>query len=124
MVSKAQKTEPLKTVLVITLGMLVVYLVFKANWALYTALIIGLAGTFSPYLAKQIDFLWMKLTWLLSMIVPNLLLTAIFFLFLTPIAWLSRIFGEKNPLNLKNPGDSLFKECVRQYDKKSFERPW
>jgi hypothetical protein len=75
-------------------------------------------------LAKKIDYLWMKLTWVLSMIVPNVLLSVIFYLFLTPIALLSRIFGKKNQLTLKNTKDSLFKENTKKFEKSSFEKTW
>ena len=119
-----QSKEPVKTVLVIVVGFLIVYGVWRLEWALTTALVIGIAGLLSGYLAEKIDFLWMKLAWVLSLIVPNILLSVIFFLFLTPIAWLSRIFGEKNPLSLRNSSPSLFKEYKKVFDQKSFERPW
>ncbi len=89
-----------------------------------TSFIVGALGLVSGYLAKKIDFLWMKLAWLLSLIVPNILLSVIFYLFLTPIAFLSRAFGDKNPLSLKNTKDSLFKESNKEFDKASFEKPW
>jgi hypothetical protein len=87
-------------------------------------LVVGLAGVFSTYLSRKIDFIWMKLSWLLSLIVPNILLTIIFYLLLFPIALLSRIFGQKDPLNLNNTKDSYFKNSDRQLDKASFEKLW
>jgi hypothetical protein len=104
--------------------MLVVYMVFKQDWALKTSLVIGLAGLFSDYLAEKIDWLWMKLTWILSKIVPNILLSVVFYILLTPIAFFSRIFGEKNQLSLKNTSPSLFKSYDKVMDKASFEKPW
>lgn len=122
--AKKMKSDPKTTLLVIVLGMLVVYLVFRKDWALMTALGVGVAGLFSGYLAEKIDWLWMKLTWVLSMIVPNILLSAVFYVFLTPVALLSRIFGAKNQLSLKNTAPSLFKEHGKPFDKASFEKPW
>lgn len=122
--TKRSKSEPIKTVLVITIGLLIVYFITQWRWVLNASAIVGLLGLLSGYLAKQIDFLWMKLAWVLSLIIPNILLSLIFFLFLTPIAWLSRIFGKQNQLSLKNTEPSLFKDCHKQFDKKSFERPW
>ncbi len=121
---KLQKTDPIKTVLVITVGMLIVFALTQWKWAFNAAVIIGLLGLLSSYIAKQIDFLWMKLAWVLSLIVPNILLSVIFYLLLTPIALLSRLFGEKNQLNLKNKTDSLFKDYNKEFDKPSFEKPW
>jgi hypothetical protein len=122
--TKKIKTDPKQTILVITLGMLVVYMVIKQDWALKTSLVIGLAGLFSDYLAEKIDWLWMKLTWILSKIVPNILLSVVFYILLTPIAFFSRIFGEKNQLSLKNTAPSLFKSYDKVMDKASFEKPW
>ena len=75
-------------------------------------------------LAEKIDFLWMKLAWVLSLIIPNILLSAIFYLFLFPIALLSRIFGNNDPLHLKNKGDSNYVDNEKEFDKASFEKPW
>ena len=118
------KSDPKTTLLVIVLGMLVVYLVFRKEWALMAALAVGVAGLFSGFLAEKIERLWMKLTWVLSMIVPNILLSAVFYVFLTPVALLSRIFGAKNQLSLKNSAPSLFKDHNKPFDKPSFEKPW
>jgi predicted ferric reductase len=121
---KLQKTDPIKTVLVITVGMLIVFALTQWKWAFNAAVIVGLLGLLSSFIAKQIDYLWMKLAWVLSLIVPNILLSLIFYLLLTPIALLSRVFGEKNQLNLKNKTDSLFKDYNKVFDKPSFEKPW
>jgi hypothetical protein len=121
---KKFKSEPIKTVLVITVGMLVLYFVTDVQWLLIVSLIVGLTGLISPYLAKKIDYLWMKLAWILSLIVPNIILSIVFYLFLTPIALLSRLFGESDPLTLKNSTETLFKDYKKAVDKASFEKPW
>jgi ABC-type multidrug transport system fused ATPase/permease subunit len=118
------KSDPIKTILVITVGMLALYFVTNWQWLLITSLIIGLTGSISPYLAKKIDYLWMKLAWILSLIVPNIILSIVFYLFLTPIALLSRLFGDRDPLTLKNSTDTLFKDYKKAVDKASFEKPW
>jgi|WetSurMetagenome_2_1015567.scaffolds.fasta_scaffold121563_4 hypothetical protein len=122
--TKHLKSEPVKTVLVITVGMLVVYSITKWKWALNVSLLVGLLGLFSSYLAKKIDYIWMKFTWILSFIVPNIILSIIFYVFLTPIALLSKIFGKKNQLSLKNTTSTLFKDYNNKLDKVSFEKPW
>jgi hypothetical protein len=121
---KQVTSEPLKTILIVVLGMLVVYLLTKWHWALGISLIMGILGLLSGFLAKKIEFLWMKLSWLLSFIIPNILLTLLFFIFLTPTAWLSKIFGFKNQLFLKNTSDSLFKDSNKRFNKAFFEKSW
>lgn len=124
MQKQASQQEPVKTVLVIVTGFLIVYVLSAWRWALFTALIIGIAGLASAFLARWIDYLWMQLAKLLSLIIPNILLSAVFYLILTPFAWLSGILGEKNPLGLKNTQSSMFRDLDRVNSKESFEKPW
>lgn len=121
---KQKNNDPHKTLLVITVGMLLVYFFSKNSLFFYIAVSVGLAGVLSTYIARKIDFVWMKLAWVLSLILPNIVLSVIFYLFLTPIALLSRIFGEKNQLNLKNTKTSLFKDVNKKFEKSSFEKMW
>jgi hypothetical protein len=118
------KTDTAKTILTISIGFLVIYLFTKWQWAIIVSLIVGLIGVFSDYLSKKIVFLWVKLAWILSLIVPNILLSAVFFLLLFPLAVLSRVFGNKDILKLKRTSGSLFKDCNKHFEKVSFERPW
>lgn len=122
--TKKMKSDPRQTILVITVGMIVVYLAFQVKWALTASLAVGVLGLLSDKVAEKIDWLWMKLTWVLSMVVPNILLSLVFYVFLTPIAIFSRIFGEKNPLSIRNTANSLFKDHGKPFDKPSFEKPW
>ena len=121
---KNLKSEPIKTCLTIAVGFIVVFLATKAQWAIYVSLIVGAIGLFSDYLSQKIDFVWMKLTWLLSLIVPNILLGAIFYLFLFPISMLSKLFGKSDPLLLKNSNSSTFTTEHKEFGKASFEKPW
>ncbi len=116
--------EATKTVLVVTVGFLIVFLFTDIKAFLTTAVIVGLVGVLSNYLARKIHWLWMKLSWILSLIVPNILLSVIFYLFLTPIAFLSRLFSKQDQLFLKNPKGSLFKSYNKEFTKESFEKPW
>jgi len=86
---------------------------------------VGLIGVFSPYLSRKIDFLWMKLAWVLSLIIPNIILTLVFFLILFSVSLLSKIFSKnKNPLQLKNNSNTTYIERNKEFDASSFEHPW
>ena len=117
-------STPTKTVLIIVVGFSVIYYITNAKEFLLVAIGLGGAGALSTWVAMKIDFLWMKLSYLLSLVVPNIILSVVFFLFLTPIALLSRVFGQKNPLGLKNLNDSQFKDHKQQIDQSWFEKPW
>ncbi len=116
--------QPFKTVLTICGGLLVIFLLTKMYAILFIGAFLFIASFFSKPFASLIDRLWMSLSLILSKIFPPILLTIIFFVFLTPIAILSRIFGEKNPLHLKNTDNSLFKTVNKTFEKNSFEKPW
>jgi hypothetical protein len=66
----------------------------------------------------------MKLAKVLSFIVPNILLSVIFYCFLFPIAILSKVLGNKNGLQLKNRSNSLWIKKNIQIEKVSFEKMW
>jgi hypothetical protein len=121
---KTMETKPLKTVLTISVGFIVLYYITNWPWTLPAALLVGLAGIFSTYLSAKIDYIWMKLTWFLSLIIPNILLGIIFFFLLFPIALLSRLFDKKDPLNLKDKSGSNFKNVNKEFNKISFEKLW
>jgi hypothetical protein len=121
---KKNNTTPIQTVLTITLGFLVIFMITKNEWLLYVSLVVGILGVFSNFMAEKIHVAWMKLAWILSLIVPNILLSLIFYLFLFPIATLSKIFGKKDPMGLKNTQSSLFKTVNKEFDKASFEKVW
>lgn len=124
MAAASQSQNPSKTVLVITVGFLVLYLISKQNVFLYIALGVGILGALSSFLAEKIDWIWSKLGWVLSFIVPNIIMTIIFYLVLTPTAFLSRIFGKSDVMDLKNTNESLWKSKNTTYSRESFEKPW
>lgn len=124
MSAPSKSTNPSKTVLTITVGFLVLYLVSKQIAFLYIALGVGVLGAISDYLAEKIDWIWTKIGWVLSFIVPNIIMTIIFYVVLTPTAFLSRLFGKSDPIDLKNSQSSLFKKKDATFSKESFEKPW
>lgn len=124
MSSPKLKSDPSRTVLVITVGFLMIYLITEWNGWLIISFFIGIAGILSGFLARKIEWAWMKLTWVLSLIVPNILLTLVFYFILTPIALLSKLFAKEDPLILKNNRNSMFKKHNKEFGPKSFENPW
>jgi hypothetical protein len=118
------KTDTSKsTILVISMGFLIVYLVFNWHLAVMVSLVVGGIGIISSYLSKKIEWVWMKLAQLLGYIIPNILLTILFFLFLYPISLLSKLFS-KDPLMLSNEYKTYFIDINKEIDKKNFEKTW
>lgn len=118
-----KKNTSKSTILVISMGFLVLHLAFSWQWAVVVSLIVGVIGIVSSYLSSKIEWAWMKLAQLLGYIVPNILLSIVFFLFLTPISILFRLFN-KDVLMLSNEYDSYFIDIDKEIDKKNFEKVW
>lgn len=119
-----KKLIPSKTVLTIVIGFLAIYMAANFTWALWVAIVVGTLGLLSSFLAQKIQDLWMGLSTVLSYIIPPILLSIIFFIILFPIALLSRLFGEKDPLQLKKTDQSLFKTVDKEFTKDTFEKTW
>jgi hypothetical protein len=105
------------------MGFLTIYLVFAWQWAVIISLIVGVVGILSSFLSKKIEFVWMKLARLLGYIIPNILLSIVFFLFLFPMSLLSRLF-RKDPLMLSREYRTYFIDVKGEVDKKSLEKMW
>jgi hypothetical protein len=118
------KGEPIKTVLTISIGFLVMYLFTRSTVCVYISLMVGSAGLLSKRLAAIIDFLWTKLAFVLGLIIPNILLSLIFYFFLFPLSLLSKLFAKKDPLILSNKIKSTFVEVRKNFSKQDFEKPW
>lgn len=118
------KTDTSKaTILVISMGFLILYVVFLWQWALIVSLIVGITGILSTYLSRKIEWFWIKLARLLGYIFPNILLTIVFFLFLFPISLLSKFF-KKDPLMLSSKYETFFLNVPERLDKESFKKTW
>jgi hypothetical protein len=118
------KTDKSKsTLLIISMGFLFLYLVFSWRWAVIVSFVVGVVGIASPFLSRKIEWVWMKLAHLLSFIVPNILLTLAFFLFLYPLSLLSRLF-RKDPLMLSKKYKTYFIDINKEMPKESFEKIW
>ena len=122
MQNKQNNTD--KTILTIVIGFLVVFVVSQWKWALTVSLCVGLIGIFSTFLSQKIEWLWIQLTILLSMIVPNIILTAVFYLILFPVAILSRIFGKKDILQIKKGKQTYYLTINKKFGKDDFIYIW
>jgi len=111
------------TILVISMGFLVLHLFFAWQWAGIVALIVGAVGIVSKFLSKKIEGGWMKLSKFMGYIISNILLSIVFFLFLFPISLLSKLF-RKDPLMLSQEYSTYFIDINKEMDKKSFEKIW
>lgn len=118
------KSNPSKTVLVITVGFLVLYLIFGNKYFLTIGIIIGILGVLSGWVSQKIEWFWFKLTYVLSLIVPNVLLGVIFYLILTPIAFFAGLAQKTDTLQIKKPDVSSFSTVNKKYSPSDLKNPW
>lgn len=116
--------ERYKTILVIVSGFLVVDYLFNIPLLGKVAIGIGLLSVLFPTVAGWIEWIWIRIALILGWVNARILLTMIYFLFLLPIAWLSRFFT-KDPLKLKGKKlPSLFTTRDYMYKKEDLENIW
>jgi hypothetical protein len=113
-----------ETVLVITVGFLLLYLVLKSRVFLYCALVIGLTGIFSSYLSQKIDWVWGKLSFVLGEISNRVLLTIIYLLVVTPVALIRRLWKKNSLTHFDRDATSNFSERDHRFTKKDLENTW
>lgn len=125
-----QNQDRFKTILVIVAGLLVIQWVLVkrgVEWAYIlgnVALIVGVLAILSSFAAKWIEWAWLKLALGLGWINSRVLLSLIYFVFLLPIALVSRLFT-KDPLFLKGKdAKSLYTTRDHLYKKEDLENIW
>jgi hypothetical protein len=119
-----QQQDRYKTILVIVTGLIALALIFKISWLMLVALAIGIVSIFIPAAAKGIEWAWLKLAMGLGWVNSRIILSLVYFIFLLPLAWVSRMFT-KDPLTLKRRKTaSLFVTRDHLYTKKDLENIW
>lgn len=123
---KREKT--IETMLVITVGMLVLHFVFKEktgeSYFLTASLIFGLIGVFSNFLSEQVSWVWGKIAHILGTFNSYVLLSVVFFIFLTPVAFLYKL-TRKDTLRLKvQKNGTIYEERNHLYVPKDLENVW
>jgi hypothetical protein len=125
--AKSNRAKELETILVLCVACVVFYF-FTHKQHLYLlrlSVLLGLIGMFSNYLTAKISWAWLKLGDLMGAVMGKVILSLVFFVFLFPIAMLSRLFGgSKNPLQLKKTGNSYYFTRNHKYEAKDLKDVW
>jgi hypothetical protein len=121
-----KRLKSIESCLIITVGLLALFFWLKNPWLLRVALLVGAAGAFWPWGAAKIDQGWGLLAKGLGWVNGRVLLSVVFYLFLTPIAWLARKSGASNLQLRKKSGseDSYYVNRDHLYEPKDLENTW
>lgn len=103
-------------------GLLVVAAIFDEELFAYLALLVGLLS-FVPPIGNRLVWGWYKLAEGLGWFNSRVLLSLVFYLIVTPVAVLFRLFGN-DPLLLRDTKGSMFNFRNHTYNKEDLENPW
>lgn len=117
--------KELQTILVIAGGLILMYFIFKNQSFLIAALVIGIPGFLIPFIRKWIVKIWFQIASILGFINSRILLSLVFFLILSPIALLRRLFS-KDKLQVKRDKSrkTFYTTRIHQFQSEDFKNPW
>lgn len=110
--------------LAIVVGFLALSLIFGWPILTYIALAVGFISLLSTTAQRGIIFVWEKFAKIIGTVNSYLLLSIIFFVFLTPIALLMKLITNKDGLRLKKPSDTNFFERNFKFKKEDLSNIW
>jgi len=120
---KMERKKVSETGLVIVTGLLVIFLLSDISWIIPAAVAIGGIFIFINPLAALIHKGWMSLAKVLGWIMSRVVLSLLWFVILTPLAYIYRLTGHDD-LHLKKNGNSQFSDYRKEYSPSDFEKPW
>lgn len=110
-------------ILIVT-SFIVLYLLFKNEYLLYTSATLGLLFLFFPSFGVYFINKWFVLGQFLGKINSNILLFIIYIFILLPIAFMKRTATKQSKIKLKKPTDSTFTNRNETYSKHNLEYGW
>lgn len=110
--------------LAIVVGFVALSLIFRIPVLTYIALAVGFGSLLSTTIQRGIIFIWEKIAYVIGTVNSYLLLSIIFFIFLTPIALLMKLLNNKDNLRLKKPTDSNFFVRDFKFKKEDLSNIW
>jgi Saxitoxin biosynthesis operon protein SxtJ len=125
--NKQTRERDLETILTICVALVLFYLIGKNHhsYFLTLAFVVGAIGLLSKYLTAKIAWAWWKVSEVIGSVMSKVILSVIFFVFLVPIAFLSRLFRKKDDLQLKRTaGVSYYFTRNHTYRAKDLENGW
>jgi hypothetical protein len=117
------KSKVLETCLVISTGLIVIFLITGHMIFVYLSVVTGLIGIFIKPLAKLISKGWFGLASILGTITSTVILILVYCLILIPLAIIYKL-SNKSTLDLKNPGTSMWHSRDHQYQREDLENVW
>ena len=120
-----KKEEELKTMLVLSLAALILFLIFKLKVFVFICLVLLITALFIPKLSLLIAKGWMAFAHFLGKVNTKIIIFLSYYLCLAPIAVLYRIFNRKQVKDFFDKKEkTYFKDINKKYEKKDLEQLW
>ena len=120
-----KKEEMYNVIIVLTVACLAAFIIFKSKWFVFAAAGLLLLSLFWEKAAYLIARAWKDFSLAIGNFNSRVLLFVIYYVFLTPIAYLFRLFNKDLVSNFTDrKRESLFKDVNKSYAKGLFEKMW
>ena len=120
-----KREEELKVMLVLALAMLILFLIFKLKTFEFICLALLIIALFIPKLSNLIAKGWMAFAHFLGKINTKIITFVSYYICLTPIAVLYRVFNKKQVKDFfEKKETTYFKDVNKKYEKKDLEQLW
>lgn len=112
-----------ETLNVCSLFLLILFLITGNRVLLYCA--VGLIGTsiFIRPLGRLLASIWLKFSYAVGTFNSRVLLSIVFYIFLTPLALVRRLVGRSHVI-MKEGGDSYWKSVDKVFEKQDLDKTW
>lgn len=119
------KAKEKETILTLCTALIIIFLISKGKniYLLESAAVLGFIGMFSDFLSAKIHWAWMKLAEAMGFVMNKVILGIVFYIFLTPIALLSKLTGKKT-FEKNKQAQTFYVERNHTYSSSDLEKPW
>lgn len=121
---KLNREKQLETILTIAVGFFLIAWATKNKYIFFFALLIGAFGMFSKTATKYISNGWMRIGEAIGAVSSRIILSGIFFLFLSPIALIYRRSRKDSLLLKKSNNVSYFISRNHRFSAQDLKNPW
>ena len=111
------------SLLVIAVGFIIFYLIYDQLWLLAPVALCAAGAGYGP-LGHRIHQGWMRLAKILGWINSRILLSVLFFVILTPVSLLARLFGKSSYRKTQGTGTTQFETRNHRFNREDLLHPW
>ncbi|WP_420266342.1 SxtJ family membrane protein [Candidatus Magnetominusculus dajiuhuensis] len=119
------KVDTQKTINVLVLAAIVGFILFGRGWLLWMAFVLMALNVLAEPVVRPVAAAWMRFAEAVGQVNSKVLLAIAFYLVLTPLSVLYRMFNKELVRHFNARGrETVFDDVKEPYSKKTFERQW